>query len=267
MKHEESQCDRYVASRRSFLSSKLSLSLSSTSGIAASVVSRVVDNDREWDRRGQAITRASVINRSKERLNRRQWGARWSGCVRVRGRESATVEKYFNATGRNPRRWQFQNARGTSAACRASPFCGVRFLFQCRPRTPPCPRAKFPYYAHDAISISDSLPSSLLWSPLFLLERDICSVLTFSGNVHMFSGLRLSSSPHIGAPLATFEERGWKILPPIPSFETWDAELILKYASKRRGRDTELISAFLSRGWVVLFFFFFVFFSFLFFPP
>lgn len=76
----------------------------------------------------------------------------------------------------------------------------------------------------------------------------------------MFSGLRLSSSPHIGAPLATFEEKGWKILPPIPSFETWDAELILKYASKRRGRDTELISAFLSRGWVVLFFFFCLFF-------
>lgn len=99
MKHEESQCDRYVASRRSFLSSKLSLSLSSTSGIAASVVSRVVDNDREWDRRGQAITRASVINRSKERLNRRQWGARWSGCVRVRGRNQPRWKNILTPRG------------------------------------------------------------------------------------------------------------------------------------------------------------------------
>lgn len=92
-------------------------------------------------------------------------------------------------------------------------------------------------------------------------------MLTFPGNVHTFSGLRLSSSPHIGAPLASFEKERVENLATDPKFRNLGRGINIKICIEAQGTGHGIDQRVLISGVGCSFFFFFVFFSFLFFPP
>lgn len=171
-------------------------------------VSQVVDNDREWDRRGQAITRASVINRSKEGLcatldgtedNEERGGQ--GACVSVAG-----ISRWKNILTPRGEILVDDNSRTRGAHLLRRPF-----LFQSRSRPTHAPALGRNFrITPTTLSRYRPLPSSLLWSP-FLLEKDVATfvlVLTFPETNVLWTAYPL---PHIGAPLSTFE-RGCKIL-------------------------------------------------------
>lgn len=124
----------------------------------------------------------------------------------------------------------------TREASRGSPFA-TSLLFQCRAvsrptfHARPCPRAKFPYYAHDATSIS--FPSILrLLALITLLSswKGTSRVATFvrASLKLTFSGLR--TPPH-----TSYSREGAKSCDNRSPLR--NSELILKYASKRGTRN------------------------------
>lgn len=90
-------------------------------------------------------------------------------------------------------------------------------------------------------------------------------MLTFPGNVHTFSGLRLSSSPHIGAPLASFEKERVENLATDPKFRNLGRGINIKICIEAQGTGHGIDQRVLISG-VGCFFFFFCLFFLPFFP-
>lgn len=216
-------------------------------------VSQVVDNDREWDRRGQAITRASVINRSKEGLcatldgtedNEERGGQ--GACVSVAG-----ISRWKNILTPRGEILVDDNSRTRGAHLLRRPF-----LFQSRSRPTHAPALGRNFrITPTTLSRYRPLPSTLLWSP-FLLEKDVATfvlVLTFPETNVLWTAYPL---PHIGSPTFHVRERVQNLATIDPRFETW--ELILKYASKRRRHGTRnwLARSYLGGGFFLCSFFF-----------